>query len=387
MIRRDRLAIAGGAVALVGAVLLALPLAWGRVVVGWSSFGFDLQAYEAAADRLAKTGSPYADELRAGPIANDADNVFIGYFYPPPLAQAFEVVRGVDHGLLTTIWTGSQAVLAFVLLPLVWRRSGGTPGLAPLLWLAALAIGSHPFQYALVIGNVSGWSALLVAAALIAAPRAQGLVAGGLSLLKPTNAPIFLAALVERRSRVPALVLVLGVGVISLALSPTAWWAWLEVLPNILRLPPGGSPESVSLASMLRDTPAGALAAQTGTVLGLTCLALGLWLTHREGLSRRVVSAAVASSLLLNPTLWDHYLAVMVPIAIAAWPNVSDRWRPLLVLGGVTHLVGWVGDLGVLRAIVLFGGFVATTVASIGGDAPERRDRLPVETGQGSSSG
>jgi hypothetical protein len=376
--RRDALAIAAGFVALACAVLIALSMSWSRVVRVPSSFGLDLIAYEAAADRLVETGSPYSDELVAGPVANEGENVGIGYFYPPPLAQAFTLVREVDHYVLATIWTALQALTAFLVLPLIWRRAGGRPGLAAYLGVTALAMASYPLQIALVIGNVSGWSAFLVGVLLVSKPPVQGVLAGSLSLLKATNAATLLASLFERRSRLPALGLVVGLGTLSFVISPGAWWAWLEVLPNVLQLPPGGSPASVSLASMARDTPVGGAAALASTAGGAIILFLALLLARREGLSRRVVAAAVASGLLLNPTLWDHYLAVMIPILIATWPNVSGRWQALLVLGGLTHLVGWFGVLGVQTAAVMFGGFVAITVSSLLGDAPGER---PVQGG------
>jgi hypothetical protein len=368
--RRDALALAGGFVALACAVLIALSLSWSRVVVGPSSFGLDLNAYEAAADRLIETGSPYSAELVAGPIANEVENVGIGYFYPPPLAQAFTLVRGVDHYLLAAIWTILQALMAFLVLPLIWRRAGGRPGIAPYLWVTALAIASHPFQIALVIGNVSGWSALLVGVPLVSNPPVQGALAGSLSLLKATNAPTLLASLLDRRSRLPAIGLVLGLGTLSFVISPGAWWAGSRS-PNILRLPPGGSPASVSLASMV-GTRNGGTAALASGVGGAIILILALLLAGARPL-RRVIAAAVASGLLLNPTLWDHYLAVMIPILIATWPNVSGRWRALLVLGGLTHLVGWFGLLGVQTAAIMFGGFVAITLSSLFGDVPGER--------------
>jgi hypothetical protein len=375
----ERRAVAGGVAALAGAIILAV--AWARVFVGTPSFGLDLGAYEAAAERLVETGSPYSDELRAGPIANVADNVPIGYFYPPPLAQAFTLIRGVDHGVLAATWAISQAALAFFILPLVWRRSGGPAGIAPLLWLVAFAIGSYPIQLALTIGNVSGWTALLVAAVLVTRPRLQGTFVGALSLLKATNAPVFLASLAERRSRWPAVAIVLVAGMASFVISPRAWFAWLEVLPNILRLLPGDSPWSVSLASMFRDTSAAGIAALCGAIAGAAGGVTAILLVRREGLSRRAVTAAIASSLLLNPTLWDHYLAVMIPILIAAWPNVSRRWRALLALGGLTHLVGWLAIVGAQTAPIMLGGFVAITIASLLGDAPGERSvqgALPV---------
>lgn len=365
---RDRLGVVGGAAAVVIAVLLALSTSWALVVVGSQLFGLDLIAYEAAADRLVETGSPYADELRAGPIANEANNVPIGYFYPPPVAQAFSLIRGVDHAALTAIWTIAQAVLGLILLPVLWRRSGGRQNVASLLWVMAFAIGSYPLQFSLVIGNVSGWSALLVAGILITRECTQGALSGALSLLKPTNAPMFAAAIVDPRSRWAAMAPVAVVGAVSVLAAPAAWSAWVEVLPNIVQLSPARAPQSVSLASILRDTPAASAAVLVSSIAGVALVATAIRLVRREGLSRRVVTTGMASTMLLNTTLWDHYLAVMVPIAIAAWPNVAGRWRLLLLAGCVTHLVAGIGLLGFLRAVITLGGFIAITIASIAGD-------------------
>jgi len=262
------------------ATLIALTLGWARAAGGWTSFGLDLTAYEQAADRLVETGSPYSAELKAGPIDNDARNVSIGYFYPPPLAQLFTLVRNVDHRVLATTWTVLQAVAAFIVLPLVWRRSGGRPHLIPLLWLVAFAIASYPFQFALIVGNVSGWSALLVAVALVTQPRVQGLVAGGLGLLKTVNVPILAVAVAHRPSRLPALALVIAAVAVSVLLAPGAWLAWLDVLPNLLALPPGGAPDSVSPASMLRDSSLGGVAAALGSLAAVGLLILAALLVR-----------------------------------------------------------------------------------------------------------
>lgn len=375
---------AGGVAALGVGTVLALTFAWGRVAAGWASFGSDLIAYEQAAARLETTGSPYSAELAAGPIENDARNVAIGYFYPPPLAQAFVPLRGIDHDVLAIVWTVAQAILAFVLLPLVWRRSGGAAGLGPLLWVIAFALGSFPFQFALIVGNVSGWSALLIGALLVTQGRSQGLLAGGLGLLKSVNLPTFLVALVERRSRFSALGLVVGVAAMSFVLSPNAWFAWIQVLPNILALPAGGSPANVSPVALVTDPQVRVVVSVSSAMAAVACFGVAIWLVRREGISRRAVTAASACSLLINPTIWDHYLSVLVPITIAAWPNISDRWRLLLVVGGFCQVIGWFGWSDV-AAPALFGGWIAITLASLLGER-EPGGTL-ADPPQGSSSG
>ena len=76
---------------------LAYIVLWRGVTRLGSFFGDDLYAYTQAADRLAATGSPYHPALLAGPIVSSVDNVLIGYFYPPVLAQLFLPLREIPH--------------------------------------------------------------------------------------------------------------------------------------------------------------------------------------------------------------------------------------------------------------------------------------------------
>lgn len=378
----ERLLFTGGVLALLGVSALAAAGLWMGAIDGHTGrFGLDILAYQSAADRLVESGSPYAPELVAGPIANEVPNVPIGYYYPPPLAQAFVPLRDVDQRSLALVWAVVQAVLAAIVLPIVWQRSGGRWGLVPLVWLAVFVVGSLPFQFALTVGNVSGWAALLVAGLLVSRPSTQGVLAGALGLLKSVNAPVVLVALRERRGQLQALAVFFGVSALSAAVSFDAWVGWFQALPNILSQQPSHPPGSVSLASITLNTGFAGLGRLFGPVAAILCTLLALrWVTI-EGLSRRVVTAAVAASLLIGTTIWDHYLAVMVPIAIAAWPSVSGRWKALLLVGAATHFVGWIGPLGLARAVVMFAGFVAISLASMFGD----RGRQP--SAQGSSSG
>jgi hypothetical protein len=380
--QRDLLLFVGGVITLIAFAAVAAVSLWAGAIDGRTGFfGLDLLAYQNAADRLVDTGSPYAPELLAGPIANEGWNVAIGYYYPPPLAQLFVPLRDLDQRTLGVLWALTQVGLTAIVLPLVWLRSGGASGVVPLVWLGVFIIASFPFEFALTIGNVSAWTALLVAGMFLARPAAQGVLGALLGLVKIVNAPVSLVVLREKQGRLPLVAVAGGVVAISIVVSLDAWRGWLQVLPHVLALQPSDPPGSVSLASIAKDTAFAGIAKLLGQVMALALTMLALRLVFLEGLSRRVVTTAVAASLLANPTLWDHYLAVMVPIAIAMWPNVTGRWRLLLFFGMATHLVGWVGPLGVIRAIIMLAGFAAITVASISGD------RAVAAVPQGSSSG
>jgi hypothetical protein len=359
--------LAAGLVALVLATLIAAILAWFRAAAGWPNFGLDLIAYEQAASRLIETGSPYAAELTHGPIANVASNVPIGYFYPPPIAQLFTLLRGVDHRLLAIAWAVLPAAALLVLLPRVWRSAGGVPGLTPLVWIAAFAVASYPLQFALLIGNVSGWVAVLIAAALLIGPRAQGPILGAATLMKTIHLPFLAAAFGARDSRRSTVVVLLVVVGASVAVAPRAWLEWLAVLPNIMATPVARAPDSVSLASWFADTEYATVAAAVGLVLAGGLAIAAFVLGRREGLSRRTLTVAAAASVLLSPTIWEHYLALMVPLVVAAWPRLSSPWRVVLTFGALTHLAGWVGGLGVLRPIMANGGLLSIVIASLVG--------------------
>ena len=45
----------------------------------------------------------------------------------------------------------------------------------------------------------------------------------------------------------------------------------------------------------------------------------------REGYSDRVMAMAVFSVTFASSTLWDHYLGVLVPVILRAWPAAGTR--------------------------------------------------------------
>ncbi len=308
------------------AAVLAYIALWRGVDRPGSFFGGDLIAYISAADRLAATGSPYSPQLFLGPVENRIENVPIGYFYPPILAQLLLPLRGIPPLALAAAWSTAQMACLLVLLP---RLAAGRS--APTLNRSLLAIGfglaSYPLQFALFGGNVSGWLAIGVALSLTSGPRARGFVAAVAAAIKLVPIPMLAAAFTDRRTRLAAifpLAIVVGVSVL---LAPPAWTDFVQILPNVLR--------NVMADDRTNLSPAGALSAfglvGVGTIVGwVLAIAFGiaaLVTGFREGYSHRVVAIATLSLTFASSTLWDHYLGVMVPLILWAWPLAGTQRR------------------------------------------------------------
>ena len=72
---------------------------------------------------------------------------------------------------------------------------------------------------------------------LVSQGRGAGVAAAIMGLLKMTPMILVVPALIYRPTRVATLVTLIVVTGVSVILSPSAWIAWIAVLPNILRLP------------------------------------------------------------------------------------------------------------------------------------------------------
>jgi len=363
-------------IGLIEAIAFAWARLWARAVNGDVLFGLDLDAYRQGAVRLIATGSPYHDALLTGPIDNRIGNVPIAYLYPPPLAQTFVPIVDVSPALVAAVWAILQIAALLVLLPLVYRRFGGalTPG--SVCAVLIVAVLSYPLNFAVYVGNLSGWIAIVIAVMLLGPGRPAGVAAAIMAVVKMTPAVLLVPAVIRRESRLAALVTVAGVTVASIVLAPYAWSQWLRVLPNILRFPAGTDTSNLAPGAVL-----GALGFQTaGTVLGLTLAAVALIATvvlAVRGSWAGSVAAATALLLFAPSTIWDHYLAILVPVLIAAWPGSDWRTRTTFVLFMVVSASGWLEletQLPVRTAYVvvtvLAAGAATAWLASRGADAP-----------------
>jgi hypothetical protein len=321
-----------------------LAFAWARLWIqaanGNAIFGLDLWAYREGAARLIATGSPYHEALAAGPIDNVMENVSIAYLYPPPLAQAFVPFVAVDHQLLSWVWAIAQVAALAVLLPLVYRRFGGALSATSILSLWTVAVLFYPMNIAVFIGNLSGWFAVGIAVTLLGPGRPAGVAAALMALSKLTPTILLVPAIIRRESRASALLAVGGITLISAVLAPEAWAQWISLLGNILRFPAAAAPSNLAPVAVL-----GALGFESaGTVLGLSLAAVAIAASIAlaiKGSWPAAIAAATTAFLFAPTTLWDHYLAILLPIIIAAWPGCDRRTRTVLVLFVAISMAEW----------------------------------------------
>jgi hypothetical protein len=338
---------------------------WSHIGDPQTNFGIDHQAYRNGALRLLATGSPYHPDLDVGPIDNRIENVPNGYLYPPLLAQLFVPLSGLSPWLVAVLWFSPQAVALVGLLPRVYERFAGGRTLTATLAIYLLIALSFPLHVALWGGNMSGWIAIGVAAMLLLPAGPGGIVAALLAVLKMTPAvlmvPALMVSLQARRMVVLSIAIVVGASVV---LSPDAWLAWLRVLPNILRF---GAPDDrlnlapVGVLSTLGLAPLGAVLGYTiaGAAM-LACLVLA-----SRGRTPASVAAASTALLIAPAALWDHYLAVTLPLVVAAWPVAGRVGKT--ALGGLVsiHGVYWfIEAIGVdARAIYLIAALIGCAAA------------------------
>jgi hypothetical protein len=371
MVTRTGLSRAASHLVPIAVIAIGAAKAWDGL---WSSigtpegfFGGDLAAYVAAANRLAASGSPYSEELLAGRIGRD--NIEIGYYYAPPLAQAFVPFRGFDPTTLALGWTLAQAIILGCLLVALSTVARGRFDRSAALAAIALGVASFPFEFAIFGGNVSGWIAAMVAVMLLGGTRIAGGAAAFAAIVKVTAAPLMVAGLFAAGSRRTVVVTVLALVGVSLALSPAAWADWLAVLPNVG--PP--EPEGIALGAILRGTPFAGLALAAGFIISIAFALAAIRRARRFGLDVRVVACALGSYVFASPALWEHYLAALVPLMVVAWPNASQWQRAAIIAGAVTQILPWyLPPVPVVSGAELAGALMVLLAAAYSGTNPRR---------------
>jgi hypothetical protein len=345
-----------------------------------SFFGGDLPAYVEAAKRLVLTGTPYSDAVINGQIGRGLDDIPIGYLYPPLLGQLFVPLRNLDLMLLAVIWAVAQAIVLGWLLVAVSAAARGRFDRKSAAAALGLAIASYPVQVALYDGNVSGWIAAAVALMLLGSSRVAGAAATLAAVIKVIPTPLALAALAAAGTR--RSVAFTGVLVVagSVLVSPAAWSTWWSVLPHFAPLEPDG----LSPGSILRETSLAGVATIIGLALGVAFAIAAVLRAHRVGLDRPAVALAAGGYLLASTTLWDHYLAVLVPLMVATWP-AAIRWqRAAIVLGAITQAMPWFWGTGsVVASLELAGALIVLIAAAYPGRPSDRQFVMSSSVGTG----
>jgi hypothetical protein len=112
--------------------------------------------------------------------------------------------------------------------------------------------------------------------------------------------------------------------------------------------------------------------------LALVAVLVSVLVVRRPGGPALAAVLCRVAMLLLPPALWYHYLAVLLPLAIVAWPHATPTVRAALIVAGATvsagvawlplATIGWVA----LAALITF---VLARAASVSAPALVRQAR------------
>jgi hypothetical protein len=318
------------------------------------AWAFDLQAYLAAASRLAHQGSVYAEELLESPFEPGAFGL---YYYPPPLAVAMLPLEGLPIADVALAWWAIHVVALLVACALM------PVSLLIRAFAFAVVAFSVPGLKDPVLGNIS----LVLLPFLTAAWRWLDRPVGSLAIaaaasIRPSLGVFLFWQMLRRRWRAAAWTIVGGLTLAALSLpfvGLDGHWEFMTVISNI-RLPAGPS-ENEDLGAAFIEIGAEELAgpARLASIL-IACAAIVYSLRRDRETSFMVTLCA---SLLLVPLLWVDYLATLaLPAAFLA-----QRVHPVLVL---LPLMTW---LPLSQAIVVAVVMVLPLLARDGAS------RLPVQ--------
>jgi hypothetical protein len=299
-----------------------------------TTLDIDLRAYWFAAGRVLSGVPLYPPALLAGPInAQTLD----AYIYPPPLALALAPFRELlGPGLPHLTWIALNIVALALAAGLAWRAGGGRFNLDSLLVLIPLVLLFGPLYSALVIGNVSLLIMLAMAIALAAGPRPRTGVAIALAVMFKVVPLTIVPALatLSRRALAAFGGTLVGLGLAGAILLPDAWPNFVRIFVNLA----AGQTvyiQNLAPASVARSfIPALEPLARVASLgVALSLIGLSILLARTPGRWPAALAASVGAFLLLPATLWYHYLAVVLPFALAAWPRASNRGRIGLLVG------------------------------------------------------
>jgi hypothetical protein len=264
----------------------------------------DWAAYDYASGLLHLHQNPYA--WASAPDIRAVTNY--PYLYPPPLAWLWGL------GFNPQLWLAVKVASLAGLGAFAWRYASTMParlGLAAVL--VALALATPSVVHDLVLGNVMVLYLGAIAVVCAYPERRWAVVPLGILIaiaFKPLVATIVVWLLVRERARFLDLVAV-AVGltiVFAVVIGPSAYIDYLVALPKLGGL---AQPFSGNLGLSGISQPL-ALAA---IPLALAWAAVAAWrLVPEAGLA-----AAVALTLLVQPTLGFNYACLLIPALILLW--------------------------------------------------------------------
>ena len=314
---------------LVALVLVVLGLVFLVVPFGLatSSKDQDLEAFYDAAGALS-AGAPIYPDLPADTTAVDLCRGC--YIYPPTLAQVLTPIHPAGYQALQVVWFILQLL---AMLAATWLAAGigGVPRtLERLLWSIAATLWFVPVAEALFRGNVSTFQGLLVPLAAAGGMTAGLSVAIG-TALKAVPVVYVPAVLVMGRGARRALFIGLAALVgLSFLVSPSEWLEFPGVLLGLSTYAQdyGGNIAPAALLSRMGIPELMVSAARLATIVTAIAAIVGsMFAGRRPGGAPAAAVLATGAMLLIPGTLWYHYLVVVLPVAVMAWPTASGRTR------------------------------------------------------------
>lgn len=332
-------------------------------------WGHDFSAYWMAG-RHVLAGEPlYAGFQLAGP---PTQGIQYEYLYPPffavviaPFASLFE-----DYRTANWAWAAIGAVIIALVVMGVARREGLAEGRRQLLLVGA-AFGFAPVVGELIIGGVQLLILGLLAGAWLAlrnrTPRgelAAGALVGIAALIKVFPGLLILWLLLTGRIRAAAAAVATMAVLSAVTVPVVGLQAWLDYPTVLLHL---GTlvdvrdllAPTVWLSELMPPT----LARVVVTMAGLGVVA---WVARR-GPQAVSFAVAVAISILITPSLFQHYLALLVlPLLLAMRYAPPLGWVAvayLLMSGGEQEALGdmvWIVNrvLPTLGALLVVAGLI-----------------------------
>ena len=299
------------------AILAICAAAW---LIGWvtqrsSPAGFDFIAIYASA-RLVATGNPGAVTDREAIFAVEhatlpERTIFLNNPNPPAVSLILAPIGAlpfdIAYAVLLTLGVAALAASALLLAPLAAAEQR--------MRLFPFAMLAPPSTIALAEGQTTPFMLLAVAASLRAPPAVSGALMG-LLVLRPQLLPLFaLIALADRQRRVPFLVVVAAVALVSfLMVGPDGVVRYLDlVAPAAAELRPG----ELGLAALARRAGIGGDDAIASLALSAVAVLAAAVLILRARAKDRMLMAPPATLLSV-----PH---VLLHDAVLAYPTIAAR--------------------------------------------------------------
>jgi hypothetical protein len=309
---------------------------------------FDFGAYWLAAGRVLQGNPLYSVQQLAGPYSTEAQDVFR---YPPVFAVAalpFRALFPDDYRVAGLAWAAFEVLVmatSFAVVAATRRRAHvlAVSGQYRLPVLIAVGLGFTPVIGDLAVGNVNvvllGLLTLCWAGVSMQSSGGRRLagIALGVAVVVKVFPIVLIVWLVLRREWAATRWTISTALVLALAsvpfTGPQAWLDYPAVLINMRGTT--GYPEAIAPAGMLAPILGSTLAQ---AIVSTAAVALVVYAGRTLSLQRGF-AVAVVGAVMITPSLWQHYLAVLVlPLLIGYASGVPV---PALVLSFVLMSSGY----------------------------------------------